>query len=66
MYHQTTTKKNLEIMLTTMDYVKASRKGGRDAELENTTGWNARHKVHKSMKNYNRKEMKRNLKNMGY
>lgn len=52
--------------MTTMDYVKASRKGGREAELENTTGWYAKHKVHKSMKNYNRKEMKRNLKNMGY
>lgn len=30
---------------------KADRKGSRDAELEDKTGWTATHKVHKSKKN---------------
>ena len=38
-----------------MDYVKASRKGSRDAELENSTGFKSTHKVHTSQKNYTRK-----------
>lgn len=37
------------------DYVKASRKGSREAELENATGWKAVVKVHKSKKTYDRK-----------
>lgn len=36
-------------------YVKASRKGSRDAELENQTGWVAKNKVHKSKTQYRRK-----------
>lgn len=35
-------------------YIKANRKGSRQAELENSTGWTAKHKVHKSVKNYSR------------
>lgn len=35
--------------------LKANRKGSREAELENSTGWVAVNKVHKSKKLYNRK-----------
>ena len=38
-----------------MDYIKANRKGSRDAQLENESGWVAVKKVHKSNKNYTRK-----------
>jgi hypothetical protein len=38
-----------------LDYIKANRKGSRDAELENSYGWIAVHKVHPSVKTYNRK-----------
>ncbi len=37
------------------DYLKANRKGSRDAELENASGWGAKNKVHKSKKEYSRK-----------
>lgn len=37
------------------DYVKANRKGSRDAELENSTGFNGTHKIHKSKLDYDRK-----------
>lgn len=37
------------------DYIKANRKGSRDAELTDSNGWDAKHKVHKSMKSYSRK-----------
>lgn len=37
------------------DYIKANRKGSRDAELENSTGFNSVHKVHKNKKAYTRK-----------
>jgi len=45
------------------DYIKANRKGNRDAELENEEGWVAKHKIHRSTKNYSRKikHKKRNL-----
>jgi hypothetical protein len=36
-------------------YIRANRKGSRDAELENSSGWNAVHKIHKSSKTYTRK-----------
>lgn len=39
----------------TKDYIKANRKGSRDAGLENSTGWIAVKKVHKSKKTYDRK-----------
>lgn len=38
------------------DYIKANRKGSRDAELENQTGWSAKAKKHKTAKDYDRKE----------
>lgn len=37
------------------DWLKANRKGSRDAELENKTGWNAKTKKHKTLKDYSRK-----------
>ena len=37
------------------DWLKANRKGSRDAELENKTGWTAKTKKHKTLKDYSRK-----------
>jgi hypothetical protein len=37
------------------DYIKANRKGSREAELEDSTGWNSVHKAHASLKDYKRK-----------
>ena len=39
-----------------MDYIKANRKGSRDAQLEDEAGWVAVKKVHKSKNNYTRKQ----------
>jgi len=41
------------------DYIKANRNGSRQAELECSTGFVAKHKVHKSKKTYNRKTWKK-------
>lgn len=41
--------------------MRASRKGSREAELEDSTGWVAVHKVHKSKKTYDRKNFKSNV-----
>jgi hypothetical protein len=40
--------------------IKIERKASREIELMNATGWTARHKVHKSAKEYNRKEKHKN------
>lgn len=40
--------------------IKIERKAARDIELMNSTGWTAKHKVHKSTKDYNRKEKHKN------
>lgn len=37
------------------------KKASREMELENATGWVAKHKVHKSEKDYNRKPKHKNL-----
>ena len=37
------------------DWLKANRKGSRNAELEDKTGWFAVKKTHKTLKNYSRK-----------
>ncbi|GHT67410.1 hypothetical protein AGMMS50239_30530 [Bacteroidia bacterium] len=37
------------------DYVKANRKGSREAEFEVSAGWTSKTKVHKSKKQYDRK-----------
>jgi hypothetical protein len=38
------------------EYIKANRKGSREAELEVSAGWTAKTKVHKSKKKYDRKD----------
>ena len=43
------------------DYIKACRKGSREAELEDRTGFVQIHKVHKSKKTYTRKKKHKNL-----
>lgn len=43
------------------DYIKANRKGSREAELEDKTGWASKHKVHKSNKTYTRKAKHKRL-----
>jgi len=43
------------------DYIKANRKGSRDAELETSTGFRSMHKVHLSVKNYSRKIKHKNV-----
>lgn len=40
------------------DYIKANRKGSRDAELENRSDQKQTRKVHKSKKAYSRKNLK--------
>lgn len=37
------------------DFLKASRRGSRDAELENSTGFRSVNKKHKSLKDYKRR-----------
>ena len=41
--------------------LNAYKKASREMELENGTGWVAKHKVHKSAKDYNRKEKHKSL-----
>jgi len=38
------------------DYIKGNRIGSREAELENSSGWKAVRKVHRSKRSYNRKD----------
>ena len=40
---------------TKLDSLKASKKASREIELQNATGWIAKHKIHKSTKDYTRK-----------
>ncbi len=47
-------------MKIVVDYIKANRKGSRDAELEDSTGWKSSHKVHESSKSYTRKKKHKN------
>ena len=42
--------------ITKEQMYNAMRKEARESELEETGGWTAKHKVHKSMKSYNRKD----------
>lgn len=46
--------------ITQADYMKAIHIGNRDAELAFEGGWKAKHKVHKSAKNYSRKDKHKN------
>lgn len=44
------------------DFIKAINRGSREAELElNSTGWRSKTKVHKSPKDYDRKDGKYKL-----
>jgi len=43
------------------DYIKANRKGSREAEFEICTGFVCTHKVHKSRKDYDRRDNKINI-----
>ena len=47
--------------MDTMDYIKANRRGSREAELENETGFTAKHVVHTSKMNYTRKTKHKNM-----
>ena len=42
------------------DVIKANRKGSREAELENKTGWTAKYKIFASVKTYKRKPKHKN------
>ena len=42
------------------DYIKANRRGSREAELENSTGFVAVRKLHRSKKTYIRKPKHKN------
>lgn len=44
-----------KLRFTDMEYIKANRKGSREAEIENETGFKSVHKVHRTPKNYSRK-----------
>ena len=41
-----------------IDYIKANRKGSREAELYFEFGWKSINKIHRSKKSYNRKKYK--------
>jgi hypothetical protein len=41
------------------NYIKANRRGSREAELEDSTGWNSVHKAHTTPKDYKRKDKHR-------
>jgi len=45
---------------TKEDAMKASKKASREMELQDSTGWVAKHKVHKSIKDYTRKPKHKN------
>ena len=44
--------------ITVKDYIKACRKGSRDASLEGATGFVAKQKIHKGKKEYIRVKKK--------
>lgn len=48
--------KNDKLHITTADFIKANKIGSRNAELEISTFFVCTHKVHKSPKNYTRKD----------
>lgn len=41
--------------ITKEQIIKSRKKASRDMEVQNSIGWTATHKVHKSSKNYSRK-----------
>ena len=50
-----TTSKNTKIVFDKNDFIKANKKAAREIELEDSTGWYAIHKTHKTAKSYTRK-----------
>lgn len=46
------------------DVIKANRRGSREAEQENSTGFQSVTKAHRNKKKYNRKEHKNYMKNL--
>ena len=53
-------QQNIKIVLSLMDSIKANRRGSREAELENETGFKSTHKIHKSKRTYTRKMKHKN------
>ena len=47
--------------ITKEQIIKSRKKASREMEIEANAGWVATHKVHKSLKDYNRKPKHRNL-----
>jgi hypothetical protein len=47
----------MKIQITYNDYLKAIRKGYRDNELEDSTGWVCKNKTHKNLKQYKREKI---------
>lgn len=41
--------------VTKEQIIKSRKKASRDMEVQNSIGWTATHKVHKSLKDYSRK-----------
>jgi hypothetical protein len=41
--------------MKTIDYIKANRRGSREAEQSFEYGWKSKHKIHRSKKTYSRK-----------
>ena len=52
-------KKKQNGHVTMTDYVKAMKRANRELELQNSTGFKAVTRIHKSKKAYNRREGKR-------
>jgi len=46
---------------TVEDNLKSLKRSSREIELENSTGWVSKNKVHKSLKDYSRKSKHKNL-----
>lgn len=43
-----------------IDFMKAVKRGSREAEIENSTGFKSSKKIHKSVKSYQRKPKHKN------
>jgi hypothetical protein len=46
-----------------IDFIKANRRGSREFELEFSTGWTSKHKIHSTEKIYSRKKKHKDLEN---
>lgn len=49
------------LRITEADYIKANRKGSREAELEFSTGFKSTHRIHTNKKTYSRKKENKNF-----